>query len=253
MEIHRLDDYQSWAIRTAETTVVIDPWLIGECVLPGGAKVFRRTHETPPVSVHCLLDSSVTALMLTAHFGDHFHEETLRMFPRETPVYTTKWGAKQAQKLGFKVIKTMVAEEVWGVGPDLRVTTVAPAFPYSHNSLGFFFEDQSGKRILLETHGAHPGKIPARAQGADVLITAVEAVRFLGVPLTLGESRLVDLILEMKPGILIPTGTAPHRSEGVIPKLLSTKGSVKEFANTLKGLGVSTLLKELDVDEKAVL
>jgi len=172
------------------------------------------------------------------------------MFPRETPVYTTKWGAKQADKLGFKVIKTLVAEEVWGVGPDLRVTTVAPAFPYAHNSLGFFFEDQSGKRVLLETHGAHPGKIPARAQGADVLITAVEAVRFLGVPLTLGESRLVDLILEMKPGILIPTGTDPDQSEGVIPRLLSITGSVKELANTLNGLGAPTLLRELAVDER---
>jgi hypothetical protein len=188
--------------------------------------------------------------MLTAHFGDHFHEETLRMFPKETPVYTTKWGAKLAAKLGFKEIKTLVSEEVWGVGPDLRVTTVAPAFPYSHNSLGFFFEDQAGKRILLETHGAHPRKIPARAHGADVLITAVESVRFLGFPLTLGESRLVDLVLEMKPRILIPTGTAPDQSEGLIPRLLSTEGSVEKFTDTLKGLGASTQLKELGVDQR---
>ena len=40
MEIHRLDDYQSWAIRTPDTTVVIDPWLTGECLLPGGKRSF---------------------------------------------------------------------------------------------------------------------------------------------------------------------------------------------------------------------
>ena len=159
------------------------------------------------MSAQILLDEGVDGLILTAHFGDHFHEATLRMFPRHIPVYTTKWGAKMATKLGFETVKTLGAEEVLGVGTDLRMTTVAPAFPYGHNSLGLFFEDPNGKRVMLETHGVSVANLPERARGADALITAVEGVRFFGVPLTLGESRLLDLVLDMEPKRLIPTGS----------------------------------------------
>ena len=46
LSVQRLDDYQSWAFRVGDTTIVVDPWLTDTYRLPLG--VLSRTHGTPP-------------------------------------------------------------------------------------------------------------------------------------------------------------------------------------------------------------
>ena len=101
MKIQRVDDYQSWSIQTAQTHFLVDPWLTGKCILPGGTRIFSRTHHVPPLYRPGTLPA-VDGILLSAHFGDHFHEETLSLFPKTTPIFSTQWGAWRAEKIGFK-------------------------------------------------------------------------------------------------------------------------------------------------------
>ena len=243
MKIERLDDYQSWAIHSDGHTIVIDPWLLGDCTLPGGPRVFKRTHLENPVRTPAQM-GSVDALFLSAHFGDHFHEPTLGAFPLNTPVYSTRWGAKRAEKLGFSDVNVVGAGERLDIG-TIKVTSIAPAFPYAHNSLGFLFESQQGKRAMLETHGIHLDNVPDAGHGVDVLITAIEGVRLLGFPFTPGLTKLLDVVVDLSPRYLLPTGTRPELSEGFLSKLLSVTGSIEDFEQMLKGVGASTEMKLL--------
>jgi len=238
MRVERLDDYQSWAIHADGTTIVIDPWLVGECTLPGGPRIFRRTHRESPARTPAQM-GSVDAIFLTAHFGDHFHEPTLAAFSLDTPVYSTKWGGKRAEKMGFRNVHVMGAGEHWTCG-KLNVTSIAPAFPYAHNSLGFLFESANARRVLLETHGVDRESIPGACKHIDVLITAIEGVRLLGIPFTLGLEKLLEVVTDLSPTYLLPTGTRPEMSEGIISKLLSVKGTVEEFEQMLRGAGATT-------------
>ena len=49
---------------------------------------------------HNLIDH-VTYIIITAHFSDHLDAESMNLFQRDIPVYTTHEASKSLLKLGF--------------------------------------------------------------------------------------------------------------------------------------------------------
>ena len=249
MELERLDDYQSWGLDTPSGWILIDPWLTGTCTLPGGQTLFKRTHRCAPS--RSLEDvRSPRAIFLTAHFGDHLHAETLQALCPQTPVYSTKWGVKEARKLGFQNCTSVKAGETVALGEGLEVHAVGPAFPYAHNSLGFLFTSTSGPGIYFETHGIRAEVWEELNHSVDILVTAVETVRLLGIPLTLGQKRLLQCVQKSEIKRFIPSGTEPERASGFLPTLLFTAGSISAFGEAMAELCPQIAYSPMAVGER---
>ena len=249
MELERLDDYQSWGLETSSGWILLDPWLTGTCTLPGGKSVFERKHSQPPSRSPDEL-TSVRAIFLTAHFGDHFHAETLAYFPRETPVISTRWGVQQARKLGFTNCTELKAGERFPLGPDLEVRAIGPAFPYAHNSLGFYFVAEKYAGIYFETHGIRADVWDDEELRPEIVVTAVESVRLLGLPLTLGEKKLLQRLAASGLKRLIPSGTEPEKARGFLPALLQTSGSVRSFGQAISVAQPAIAFSPMGVGER---
>lgn len=237
MRLCRLDDYQSWLVEVQGRRIAIDPWLTGEFSLPPGHWLFGRRRSAPSAGLAAL--ANVDALVLTAHFSDHLHPPTLEALPRSTPVVATSMAAKLVRKLGFNNVRALRGGETTQLLPGVDVEAIAPAFPYSHNSLGYLLH-ASGVRLYLETHTIHAGRA-AKARGADLLLTPVQSVRLLGMPLVMSPERVLELVETLKPKRLVPTGNDPGGAHGLLQSLaLFTRGSIDGFATALSQSGLPT-------------
>jgi L-ascorbate metabolism protein UlaG (beta-lactamase superfamily) len=95
MLLRRLDDYQSWQISFAGTSILVDPWLTPEPIR--GA--FDRQHPAGFTSLRDLqLESgSIGAIVLCTSVNDHLRAETLKLMS-DIPVHGNLKAAKAARK-----------------------------------------------------------------------------------------------------------------------------------------------------------
>lgn len=237
MELRRLDDYQSWALETGGRRVVIDPWLTHEMSLPPGHWLFGRRRAAPqPLTTWLPID----AVVLSAHFSDHLHPETLRQLPLTTPVFGSQGAAKHARKLGFTHVTALRDGEQATVLPGLTATAIAPDFPYAHNSLGFVFEAE-GARVYFETHIVNFERAKTRVGTVDCLVAPMQSVRVAGIPFVQSPERSVEVAKVLQPKQWLPTGDDPQLAHGLFHSLLITyRGAREEFAPMLKAAGLAT-------------
>ncbi|MDP1915143.1 MAG: MBL fold metallo-hydrolase [Myxococcales bacterium] len=237
MRLCRLDDYQSWLVEVQGRRIAIDPWLTDEFSLPPGHWLFGRRRSAPSSGPAAL--AGVDALVLTAHFSDHLHPATLEALPRGVPVVATSMAATLVRRLGFTNVRAMRGGETAQLLPGVDVEAIAPAFPYSHNSLGYLLH-ANGVRLYLETHTIHADHA-AKARGADCLITPVQSVRLLGMPLVMSPERALAMVEQLQPKRVVPTGNDPDGAHGLLQSLaLFTRGSVEAFGTALGQRGLPT-------------
>lgn len=237
MRLTRLDDYQSWLVEVAGRRVAIDPWLTSEFSLPPGHWLFGRRRPAPTLGPSALGD--VDALLLTAHFSDHLHPETLEALPKSIPVIGTSTAARLVRKLGFTNVRALGRGHTAELLPGLAVEAVAPGFPYSHNSNGYVLT-ASQRRLYLETHMIHPRRSPS-IRGVDLLVAPVQSVRLLGIPFVMSPERVVELVRELAPKRLVPTGNDPQLAHGAFQSMaLFSRGTIEGFSQLLKTSGLST-------------
>ena len=143
------------------------------------------------------------------------------------------------RRLGFTNVRAMRGGETVELLPGVQLEAVAPAFPYSHNSLGYLLK-AGGVRLYLETHTIHPARASS-AHGVDLLLAPVQSVRLLGMPLVMSPERVLEMVEALQPRRLVPTGNDPAGAHGLLQSLaLSTRGSIEGFAAALRQSGLPT-------------
>jgi L-ascorbate metabolism protein UlaG (beta-lactamase superfamily) len=237
MQITRLDDYQSWMFEGGGARVILDPWLMEDITLPGGKRVFHRQHREPPAYTPDGLPP-LDGLLLSAPFGDHMHMPTIAALPRDLTVIGNKHATHRCRNLDFEHIEVMKGGQSTHVGPDaagLRITAIAPAFPYAHNSLGFVVDAPSeGHRIYVETHVTKASRLQELAGSVDVFITPVQSVHLMGIQFSMGPQRVVRSVDILKPQWVMPTGLDPEIATGFLARwMLRCRGSLDDFITQL--------------------
>ncbi len=241
MKLRRLDDYQSWALEQGGKRLLIDPWLTDEMSLPPGHWLFGRRRVAPaPVTTYLPMD----ALVLTAHFSDHLHPQTLAALPKSVPVFATPTAAKLVRQLGFTQVTALRDTERATPWPGLELEAIAPGFPYTLNSLGYVFT-ADGERLYFETHVVDAKRAKARLGPVHTLVAPVQSVRLMGLPLVMSPERALAIAKVLQPKYWVPTGNDPAQAHGAFSKtMLFYRGEVADFSALLQSSGVATTLLE---------
>jgi L-ascorbate metabolism protein UlaG (beta-lactamase superfamily) len=244
MDLLKLDDYQSWLLRSGDHRLLIDPWLTPKLRFPLGT--FERERKLP------VSDAGVpTGLLITAPFGDHLDAPTLAPFDRALPVFTNAPAARRLRGLGFTNITTVRAGDTHTFGA-LTVRFIAPGFPYSHNSLGFLLEENA-RRAYFETHVIGAKTLAQLPKPLDALISTMESVRLFGIQLSMDAVRAAKAAAALQARVFVPTGIDPGRSTGLLPKLLSVKSDRQAFDAALEESAPGTQCRWLEPGEALTL
>ncbi len=238
VKLHRLDDYQSWVFEVAGRRIAVDPWLTAAHKLPPGHWLFGRRRAAPAPGPEAI--ANVDALILTGPFADHCDEDTLKVLPRELPVFAQAIAARRAIKMGFTQVTTLHGGDVVTPFDGVKLEAVQPGFPYRHNSIGFVLE-ADGKRAGFETHVVDLARHGARYQGLDLLVVPVQGVWLLGVPFVMSPQKVLHVVQALKPTVVVPTGNDPQNGHGLLSTaMLFFRGSVEAFGAHLSQAGLPT-------------
>lgn len=128
--------HASALIKSAESTMIMDPWLIGSCY-------WRSWWNYPPVDIDSADKLKVDAIYITHVHWDHWHGPSLKkLFSKDTLIIThdepNKRSIKDLKDIGFKNIKLLKHGETFKLG-DIKIT------PYQ---FGLFLNDSA---LVVET------------------------------------------------------------------------------------------------------
>lgn len=252
MKLVRLDDYQSWRVEAGGLRLAIDPWLTAEHALPPGHWLFGRRREAAPAcGVAPLAD--LDALIVTGVFADHCDPATLAHVKRDVRCFAERAAARRLEKLGFQSIEVLRPGTRHALGAGVSLEAVAPGFPYSGNSVGFVLE-ADGKRLGFETHVVAAERHRALLSGLDCLVMPVQGVRLVGVPFVMSPARALEVIGQLGPRAVVPTGNDPQRGHGLLSSLfLSYRGTVEGFGERLRRAAPQTRWAPLGPGESLAL
>ena len=128
--------HASALIKSAESTIIMDPWLIGSCY-------WRSWWNYPPVDRDLVDKLKVDAIYITHVHWDHWHGPSLKkLFPKDTLIIThdepNKRSVSDLRNIGFKNIELLKHGEAFELG-DMKIT------PYQ---FGLFLNDSA---LVVET------------------------------------------------------------------------------------------------------
>ena len=101
MQLIKCNNYQSWAYKSNEACILVDPWLSELQEIPGAKWLLYREKTSDHYALRYNLIDKVTHLVITAHFSDHLDPESLRYFDKGIKIFTTKHASHALSKLGF--------------------------------------------------------------------------------------------------------------------------------------------------------
>lgn len=90
--------------------ILSDPWMVGPCMLGSW------TNYPPEIDIHAI--PKLDAIWISHEHSDHYHEPTLSLLDKNTPVYVTKFDdghlVARIKKLGFKnIIQIRTGEPIF--------------------------------------------------------------------------------------------------------------------------------------------
>lgn len=241
MLLRRLDDYQSWQISFAGTSILVDPWLTPEPI--SGA--FDRLHPAGFTSLRDLqLESgSIGAIVLCTSVNDHLRAETLKLLS-DTPVHGNLKAAKAARAVGCSSTHAHQVGDSFAVscneGGEIRVTVTQTGLPLGLIAVGYLFEafddDQnSAGRVWIEPH--QPTRATAeKLSHVDVAVLPTQSVLAVVLPVTAGPKKSSQAARLANARALVPTATQPQRDMKLWQKALYyVSGSNAHAHNQLVG------------------
>jgi L-ascorbate metabolism protein UlaG (beta-lactamase superfamily) len=242
MIVRRLDDYQSWQIQFAGTSILIDPWLTEDPIK--GA--FDRQHPPGFISLADLQRESaiIGAVLLCTSVNDHLHSATLRQLT-DVPIHGPVKAVKVARSLGCTQTHrhqpgdtfTLAAPE----GGELHVTVTRTGLPLGLIAVGYIIDafDADGirqGRVWIEPH--QPTVKTARLyQPVDVALLPTQAVTAVVLPVTAGPRQSMAAAQAAEAHTVIPTATDPRRDMRWWQRVLyivtgSTRRAYEKVADT---------------------
>ncbi len=242
MHLTRLDDYQSWLLQIGGRRIAIDPWLTARYCLSPGAWLLERTRAAPRFTPADLKD--IDALALTAPYADHLDPDSLAQVPRDLPVLAPASAGSALRSLGFTQVSSPPAGQTVSLA-GVAVRIVPSGFPFAWSTRGYLWQDGDGRVLYHEPH-AIPLSQAQRLGRVSVVLTSVQGVRLVGLPLVMSAEHLSEALRVLKPDRLVPTGSDPQTSHGLLQRFgLSTKGTEQGFGEHLPSLGIPTRFSAL--------
>jgi hybrid cluster-associated redox disulfide protein len=149
-------------------TLLTDPWLDGPAFLGAWA-------QYPPAAVSGA-DLRPDAIVITHEHSDHFHEPTLRMFDRRTPVYVPDFPNQRLPQrlaaLGFSNVTPIRFGEPRGVHGGWRITAFEPQ---SYWNDAFLLIEVAGLRIFNVNDAGVNARIAHMVAPVDILAVQFSA------------------------------------------------------------------------------
>jgi L-ascorbate metabolism protein UlaG (beta-lactamase superfamily) len=225
MQIIRGDDYQSWVYSNESDFIVVDPWLTQKQVFPGLSWLLNRDSTTKAHLLEHNLIDHVTHIIITAHFSDHLDSESMNLFQKDIPVFTTHEAYKILQKLGFTNITVVETNKSYELN-SFTLKIYQAGNPYNTTTFSYSLNDCRSKVF----HEPHMFNTKLKIEDVDACIVTVDMVKVLGliqVSMDIKQAQLAQSLLKAK--YFIPTGIAPKRTKGFISYLLNIKESYKQI------------------------
>jgi CMP-N-acetylneuraminate monooxygenase len=149
-------------------TLLTDPWLDGPAFLGSWA-------QYPPPDVSGA-DLSPDAIVITHEHSDHFHEPTLRLFDRRTPIYVPDFPNQRLQQrlsaMGFSQVSSIRFGEPCVVHEGWRLTAFEPQ---SYWNDAFLLIEVAGLRLLNANDAGVNARIARAVAPVDILAVQFSA------------------------------------------------------------------------------
>lgn len=228
MLLRRLDDYQSWQIQFAGTSVLIDPWLDDEPI----AGAFDRRHGRGYTAHSELVreNSTIAAVLLCTSVNDHLRPTTLHLLG-DLPVHGNLKSAKAARDIGCSNTHVIAPGTSFDVncreGGTLRISGTKCGLPLGLIAQGWLIEalDVHGEdrgRIWIEPHQptVDTARWVASRGPVDVAVLPTQSVVAVVLPVTAGPKRTATAATTAGARAVVPTATDPRRDMRWWQKLL---------------------------------
>ncbi|MBW4580532.1 MAG: MBL fold metallo-hydrolase [Tildeniella nuda ZEHNDER 1965/U140] len=243
MRLTRID-LNSWLFHLAGRTILVDPWLIDPLVFYGQPWLFTAYHNTPIAFTPETLPP-IDLILLSQGVDDHCHKPTLERLDRNIPVVASPTAAKIVRQLGYQQVTAIAHWDAFNL--DTLTITAIPGAELQPGQVenGYLLLDSvTNKTLYYEPH-LFPTKVPVERLGrVDVAIAPVvgQVIPLLG-QVIMGPLQAMHLVETLKPRFFVPTAVGDIRTDGILPKLIQTVGSVEEFRDRLLASGLPTQLR----------
>jgi len=172
----RFHSHACFETRFRGFSILTDPWLNGPAML--GAWL-----QYPPPVIDAR-DLQPDVILLTHEHSDHFHEQTLELLDRSTPMFVPDFPNQRMQqilaRMGFTDITAMRFGETYELGPDIKLTCFEPA-SYWNDSI--ILMDFDGFRLLNLNDAGQNQRISSMIGPVDVMATGFSSTAS-GYPIT---------------------------------------------------------------------
>ena len=220
MQLIKCNNYQSWAYKSNEACILVDPWLSELQKIPGARWLLYREKTSDHYFLRYDLIDKVTHLVITAHFSDHLDPESLKYFDKGITIFTTKHASHVISKLGFTNIVVVKAGDRFDIN-DMTLEIEKAGKPYNTTSFAYYIHS-NGKTVFHEPHTINKNfesKYPI-----EVLISTTDLVKVFGlVVVSMSYKKLRKIIDKNDVEYIAPTGSKPSYSKGLLSRVLYIK------------------------------
>ncbi len=225
-------DSNSWLLEIGGKRILIDPWLVGSLIFSNLDWLFKgsRPQERP-------IPENIDLILLSQGLEDHAHPPTLKQLDRTIKVVASPNAAKVVQQLGYTKVTTLAHGQTFTLDNqvEIKATPGSPIGPTLVENGYLLKELESGLTVYYEPHGYHSPQVD-QAAPIDVVITPfVDMTLPLLGPIIKGNNSALEVAKLLKPQVMLPTAAGGDvLFEGLLMKLIQTKGSAEEFRSRLE-------------------
>ena len=220
MQLIRCNNYQSWAYKSDEACILVDPWMSESQEIPGARWLLYREKTSDHYFLRYNLIDKVTHLVITAHFSDHLDPESLKYFDKGIKIFTTKHASHALSKLGFTNIIIVNAGDKFDIN-DMTLEIEEAGKPYNTSSFAYYLHS-NGKTVFHEPHTINKNFVSKYP--IEVLISTTDLVKVFGmVMVSMSYNKLRKIIDRNHVEYLAPTGSKPSHSKGLLSWVLYIK------------------------------
>ncbi len=222
LKIRRLNMDSTWQVQWDQTSLIIDPWLLGTEV-EGWPWFNEQWHATPPMSIEDI--GHYDGIIVSQSYSDHCHEETLDLMP-EAPIYGTPKAFKRLRKSVADRLHLLpdLADGEWLQMGDVHVAFLDPGRKLDPVYYGIAI--RQGEDVILYTpHGFEP-TAEQRQQLTDynivLLITSFSLFRlpgWMGGDVNPGMDRARQLVEMLDPQKVVHTHDEEKNARGIVKKI----------------------------------
>lgn len=240
-------DSNTWLIELQQTTILLDPWLVGSLTFGNQSWLFEGSRK-----VERNIPQNIDLILLSQGLEDHAHPPTLERLDRQIPVVASPNAAKVVQKLNYQHIYSLAHGESYTGSQSIQITAVpgSPLGPTLTEN-GYVIEDLiAGNKIYYEPHGYHSEAVKTFAP-IDVVITPIVDLKIplLG-SIIKGQQEALEICQQLQPQVILPTAAGGDvEFKGILNSLLQAEESL-DFQKRLQQKGLSTKLIEPTPGEK---